>query len=184
MPRSPLNDLKPLGRISWTKLFRAWERREAKQPGWIRHYRERGYPSWRAWRTKVYAKLRPGKRPWTLYAVPHPERSVPTWFGGPFKGWRKHYRGRSVTFRTLAGRRSIQTNGKVLSLIRRFPTSTQMLGASWRGRLVVIEGMHRAAAIALANRKRRRLNTKITIAIAPVSGRLPNLSSGYARRRS
>ncbi len=184
MKRSPLNELKPLGRISWAKLWRAWEQREAKQPGWIRHYRQRGYPSWRAWRTKAYAKLRPGQRPWTLYAVSHPEQSVPTWFGGPFKGWRKHYRGRPVTFRTLAGRRSIQTHGKILSLVRHFPPTTQLLGAVWRGRIVVIEGMHRATAIALAARKKRRLTTKMTIAITPVFGRLPDLSSGYARPRS
>lgn len=181
MRNSPKLRLKKIGPVSWTKLFRAWEKREASQPMWIKHYRQRGYASWREWRTAAFSDLKPQQKKWTLYQVENPERIVSTWFGGPFRGWRKHYPGRTVTFKTLAQRQAIRNNGKVLSIMHRPPTKTQMLGVIWRGKIVVIEGMHRACAVALASKKGKKLRMSITIALAPLAGPMPNLSSGQKK---
>ncbi len=181
MRNKTTDNLQQVGPVTWPTLFRAWEKREASQAGWIRHYRGRGYASWREWRTTAYADLKPQQRQWTLYRVQQPELVVPGWCGGPFRGWRKHYRGHMITFRTLSQRRLIQNNGKVKSIIRKFPTTTQMLGVIWRGKIVVIEGMHRACAVVLAARQGKKINTSMTIALTPWSGRLPNLSSGQKK---
>lgn len=182
MKHSATTGLKSLGPISWSKLFRAWEKREARQTGWIRHYRERGFSSWREWRTNAYKVLNPQQRPWILYHVDRPELIVPTWYIGPFQGWKKHYRGQAVTFRTLAKWPTIQRHGKVASIVRRFPSTTQLLGVIWHGKIVVIEGTHRACAVAIAARRGKKLRTSMTIALTPLTGKVPDLSSGQKRR--
>ncbi len=170
--------LTKISSVSWPTLFRAWEKCEASQTGWQRHYRERGFASWREWRTAAYRRLKPTTRKWIVYKVDHPELVVPTWFGGPFRGWRKHYQGSAVTFKTLALRQSIRHHGKVLSIMKNFPRMTQLLGVVWKGRIVVIEGMHRACAVALSAKQGKKLKTSMTIALTTLSGKPPNLSSG------
>lgn len=179
----PTMRLQRIGAISWSKLFHNWENGEAKQIGWIRHYRDRGFSSWREWRTTAYQGLRPQKRKWTLYKVERPEQVVPAWFIGPFRGWRIHYHGRAVTFRTLARRPAIQRNVKIKSIERNFPKSTQLIGVIWRNRIVVIEGTHRACAVALAAQQQKNIKTSLTIALTPLSGTMPSLSSGYKNQQ-
>lgn len=112
-----------------------------------------------------------------MYKVTNPEIAIPKWFGGPFRGWQKHYHSQAVTFKTLATRRAIQKHGYVLRLVKYFPRTTQLLGVIWRGKIVVIEGMHRACAVALAARQGRKIKTSVTIALTPLVGEMPNLSS-------
>ncbi len=181
MKKQAPDNLHQIGPVSWPTLFRAWEKREASSAGWIRHYRRRGFSSWREWRMTAYKDLHPERRKWILYRVEHPEIVVPPWFGGPFRGWRKHYRGRAVTFKTLALRRSIRAHAYVLGLVKNFPRTTQLLGVRQKGKIVVIEGMHRACAVALAAQSGKKIRTSLTIALTPLTGRLPNLSSGRNR---
>ncbi len=181
MRKQATDNLHKIGIVSWPKLFRAWERREATSAGWIRLYRSRGFSSWREWRMTACKDLHPERRKWILYKVEHPEIVVPTWFGGPFRGWRKHYRGRAVTFKTLVSRRSIRAHTYVLGLEKSFPRTTQLLGVRQKGKIVVIEGMHRACAVALAAQSRKKLRTSLTLALTPLSGKLPNLSAGQNR---
>lgn len=178
-----LRSLQRLRAVPWSDLWRDWEKREGVRREWIAHARSRGFRTWREWRAASYDRLQPAARRWTLYRVDDPARLVPTWFGGPFRGWRKYSGGSMVTFRTIAKRSAVRRNGKVLALERRFPTATQVIGLLWRGRIVIIEGMHRCTAIALAAARHKTLAGRLTIALTPLAGRLPDLSSRLNRHR-
>lgn len=183
MSFSGQKQLQVIGKVSWSELFRDWEAREARQAGWIKHYRERGYNSWREWRTAAFRNLRPAGRTWTVYRIDQPEKVIPHWYGGPFQGWRKfYYRRQTVTFRTIARRQLLEKNGKVRQILKHFPAETQLMGVIWKGRIVIIEGMHRCCAIALTAQQGRAIKGNVTIALTSLSGHVPNLSSGHKQR--
>lgn len=170
--------LRFLRRLPWSKVFQIWKRQEAALPAWIRHYRKKGYGSWREWRKAGFRPLHPQRRTWYLYEINNPTRVIPRWCGGPFGGWRKiHYRGRSTaSFAQLATDPKIRRHEKIRSILRRFPKNSLMIGAMVGRRLYVLEGMHRACAIAIASAQGKTMRPRITIALTRLRRPLPDLS--------
>ncbi len=126
-----------------------------------------GYSSVAAWRTAMFAVIRGLNAMWELFSVPDPLVEIPTWHGGPFKEWEHiYYRGRIMpTFGELANDpeptdaeetatnwRRISVHPYVQGLVQAFPSPTIVVALRQAdGRITVIEGMYRCAAIAVAS---------------------------------
>lgn len=184
-PSRSLNGLRFLQPIPWPEVNRLWQRQE-RRSGWAKHYRGQGYRSWQEWRNAGFRPFRPHRRAWSLYEVSQPLQTIPRWYGGPFRGWKGiHYRGRSTaSFAELAIRPKILRHPKVRGLLRQFPKNSLMIGAMIGRRLYILEGMHRACALALAAQQGRPVRARITIALTRLRQPLPDLSHPSKKPRS
>lgn len=158
--------------LSWREVFGIWRANEAHESHWIHHYRERGFPSWDAWREDYAAPLSCSSRMWEVYRIRNPILTVPRLLGGPIRSWRRHYyNGRDrVTFGELANHPGIQAHTGLPKLLRAFPEATMVTGLLTDHGITIIEGMHRCTAIALAAQRRQKLRCLLTIAVADARG--------------
>ncbi|MEK7556451.1 MAG: hypothetical protein AAB538_00555 [Patescibacteria group bacterium] len=102
-----------------------------------------------------------------------PLKTVPEFIGGPFRTWiEKHYDGNPrPTMHELSQREAVKGGRSDLTtLIRDFPPDTTLIGLTQGEKVVVVEGMHRALAVALAADQGKTLSAKINIALADASG--------------
>lgn len=169
--------------LTWADVFEIWRRNEAQNPNWVKHYKGEGFSSWEEWRTKkVAVPLRCAEKDWHLYRIIDPLKTVPAFHGGPFKSWEeKYYRGETLpTFARLVENPEVQSHGYVKQLLADFPKETTVTGLVTEGGIVIIEGMHRCCAIALAAQRRQILETTVSIALAEVSsGDFPGTSRSH-----
>lgn len=158
--------------IAWQEIFDSWRSDEAQQQRWVEHYKNRGFDSWDEWRGRHVAPLKLDAREWFLYRITKPLESVPQFFGGPFKSWKKEHYGDSdaLTFAELAASSKIDANEVVNELVANFPSPTMLIGLWQKDRIIIGEGMHRCCALALAARRGLSINPEATIALADFSG--------------
>jgi len=157
--------------IPWQEVFSSWRDDEAQQQRWIDHYQNRGFDSWDEWRGRHIALLKLAEREWFLYRIMNPLKSVPQFFGGPFKAWKKEHYGEKDTlaFAELARLPKIESNDVINEMVTNFPSPTMLIGLYKEDRIVIGEGMHRCCALALAARRGQLLEADITIALSDFS---------------
>lgn len=161
--------LKPL---SWAEAFRLWENDESSLSHWVEHYTRRGFNSWRDWRIDSVKELGAEGLGWQLHRVLNPTRSVPRFRGGPFRSWIERIYGGSIapTFMEIIRHPAIQGSDRVSQIIAQFPQTTFMLGLIWNGSVVIIDGMHRCCAIAIAAQNGTPIAAEVNIALASFEG--------------
>ena len=168
--------LKYLRPLEWKEVFGFWRKNEASQPNWIKCYQERGFESWDAWREKYIKPFNCDKIEWHFYEVLNPQKSIPSFYGGPFDTWKKLYyevvnkHACSLQFSELAKLSEIQKNEHVNSLVSNFPARTIIIGLEVKNKIVIIEGMHRSCAIALFAKEKKKLKSVVLIALAKYPG--------------
>lgn len=54
-------------------------------------------------------------------------------------------------------------------MIEHFPNETMLIGILWKNKVVVIDGLHRCCAVAIAATNNIKMPTKISIALAEFS---------------
>ena len=157
--------------LSWKDVFDMWRESEENLPHWIDVYKAKNFDSWEAWRSGAVKSLKLDERQWKLYKIIDPLASVPYFYGGPFKTWReKYYDGKEfVTFAELVGHPEIKNNSVINEIKDNFPKQTEFMGLQTEEGIVIIDGMHRCSAIALATRENRDIETSATIALARFS---------------
>ena len=164
--------LKYLKPLEWKEVFGFWRRNEAHCPNWIKVYRERGFDSWDAWRENYIKPFQCDKMEWHFYELINPEKNIPSFYGGPFETWKKLYYkvgnkyACSLRFSELAELSKIQENKNINSLTDNFPAKTIIIGLEVGKKIVVIEGMHRSCAIALLAKRKKKVKSVISIALA------------------
>ncbi len=153
-------------------VFEIWRGNEESREQWESHVRECGFSSWEEWRGQYARAFRLREREWLLYRVLNPADVIPKWHGGPFKTWmERHYGGVfTPTFDQLAQRQDMRQHAGLQQLKDDFPPETTVTALYMDGRTVVIEGMHRCIAIALAAREGKQLVTDFMVALADASG--------------
>jgi len=158
--------------LSWKEVFDFWRKNEASQPNWIKVCRERGFDSWDAWREEYIKPFKCDQAEWHFYEVVNPEKNIPSFYGGPFKTWKKLYYKEKETlkFSEIAELSEIQKNKHVNSLADNFPEKTVIIGLEVGNKIVIIEGMHRSCAIALLAKKKKKVRSVVLIALAKYSG--------------
>jgi hypothetical protein len=157
-PTIPGAAFERLEATAWPAVFDDWERREVVI--WDRHWQERGYTSWREWRSRSleaygYAALGLEALEWTIHRVAAPLRTVPDICSGPYKGWARYHpdgRRESRSFRDIVRHPEAGENGAIRTALSRFRKGIpeRIIGLrDPEGTVLLIEGHHRCAALAM-----------------------------------
>lgn len=172
--------LTPLGPISWEEAFDIWRELEARQDSWKQHWTERGFNSWDEWRTAYVTPFHPETLSWGLFRIADPIRDLPSFYGTPTKAWiEKAYEGETTRqLKDIAQLPVITENKKILDIKRGFPENTLLIGIIHDGKIVLIEGMHRASALATWGSETPFLG-KISIALAEWNNSIPAIGGNY-----
>jgi hypothetical protein len=162
--------------LTWEEVFVMWEEEEAHLPRWIEHYTKRGFGSWKEWRESSVENLHPGNLKWALFAVTD-NSMIQVFYAGPFRAWQNKYYGRDdiIRFDRLAENPGLQNDTNIEGLMNAFPKESTLVGLQQDGKIIVIEGMHRCSAIAVAFKKDLPINAKLFIALADFNDPLPRL---------
>jgi hypothetical protein len=155
--------------LTWPEVFAIWRQNE-EYPGshWHSHYQNRGFKTWEEWRLSYVQPFGLARLKWQLYKVTEPLQAVPLMHGGPFRSWVQYfYQGQTApTFTDLAKNPAVQNHQGVLNFMKNFPAETKITGVVLNGKIIIMEGMHRCCALALAASQNIKIKTKIQIALA------------------
>jgi hypothetical protein len=169
--------------ISWEEIFNCWRRGEAGQESWKRHWEERGFDSWDEWRTTYASPLQPASLQWHLYKITDPLKDFPSIFGVPANAWiKKAYNGEATKqLKTILDNPIIKENDKIQAIKKDFPKETMLTGIIYDEKIVLIEGMHRACAMASWDPK-IPFNSDVTIALALWEKEIPAIGGNYKNK--
>lgn len=149
--------------------FLTWYKSEGENPHWATLAKERGFASWADWRLNGYAKrFECAEAEWGFFEVTDPAEVVSGWFGGPFRTWiERYYDGeKTKSFASLAAQSAIAELANVRAIADNYPVDSVITALELSdGRFFVIEGMHRACALALTNKENKKAPEKLIFAI-------------------
>lgn len=174
-------DLKLIKLVTWEEVFSSWAKDESHLPHWVEHYKKRGFNSWEEWRIDSTKDLHPEKLNWKLYEIIEPIKTISEFHGGPFRAWvNKYYKNRNhPTFTEIVNDNDFENNDKINEIINNFPKETSLIGLMSDNGIVIIEGMHRCCAIAVANKRKQDLDIKALIFLAEWLGKdVPIMGQG------
>lgn len=175
--------MKYLQKTSWDQVFSAWADRESTNPDWIHCATNiKGWPDWQSWRMFMASLFKAKERVWELYTLSNPQKEIPSFFIGPFKGWQNMYAPQSdefsyITFAELfdnpASKETLAANSRVIDIWRSLPFSTELIALKIQNTqdIILIDGHHRCAAITKATKEGRDIDftqTPITVALATI----------------
>ncbi|MDD5043073.1 MAG: hypothetical protein PHD51_00170 [Patescibacteria group bacterium] len=165
--------------IEWRDIFAVWRVYEAYQKGWEKHWRERGFNSWDEWRANYVAPLKPQEKKWKIYRI-NDIAEVEKFYGTPTRSWIAKCYGGIITKRLsdIINHPLIAANNKIKDIINNFPFQTMLTGVIHNGEIVLIEGIHRAGALALMAREGKRSGGEVVIALAEHDSELLPLGKG------
>jgi hypothetical protein len=169
--------------ISWPDIFAIWKQGEVNQESWKKHWEERGFKSWDEWREAYAAPLDPKNLSWSLYKINNPIEDLPNFYGTPTRGWvDKAYSGKTtMLLKNLVTLPIITENDKVADMKKSFPKATMLTGLIHDGNIILIEGQHRACALASWN-PNIPLNSEVTLALAEWTKDIPVLGGNYKNK--
>lgn len=154
--------------LSWESVWDFWRANEESLPHWTAYWRAQGYKSWEQWRTKEFRPFQLETLQWHYYRVELPYISIPAFRGGPFYSWQKRFYGgmHLPTFRDMADQHhGIREDAGIANYLIDFPESTVLVGVVLEEKVVILEGMHRCAALSLVARKGSTLDLRHDIRI-------------------
>ena len=185
--------LKLVGDTTWKEVFEGWRGREANNPGWIRTATEiKGWPDWESWRRFSAAQIGAEKRSWKIYEFKDPINDIPAMLVGPYGGWQKKLPEKNKnSFEELlaisGNYEFFRNHDAVTALTKNFPCPTEFIGLAREdnGKVVCLEGHHRATAVALAKKEGKKINCEnIRIAITQLSKNECSILDEVLRRGS
>lgn len=151
--------------IAWEQVFSDWCIRETGADwGWEKVWTQKGFSNWQDWRMGDVARFGLLDRSWNLYTVENPTEFIPRMYVGAYPGWRRYYPEgvKRAKFSELVG---IEENQKVAQILEYFPPPTTMIAIKHGNDMVIFEGTHRAAALALMAKHGQPCTSKIQLAI-------------------
>ena len=162
--------------ISWSDVFAVWRSYEAYQKGWEAHWVERGFDSWDAWRGGYVAPLLPEKRIWKVYRIADPLCDVSLMYGVPSRGWQaKCYNGAPTKMiGDILSHPIVADNPKIRAVQENFPFQTMFTGIVHEEKIILVEGMHRACALA----RMKEYKGDVVIALVAYDGDIPSIGKG------
>lgn len=171
--------IKPL---SWKEVFDMWRSLESWQESWKQHWTERGFDSWDEWRQAYVAPFHPETLSWELFQISDPIKDLPLFYGTPTKSWiEKAYDGEiTKRLQDITHLPIIKDNKKILDIKRDFPKKTMLTGIIHGDDIVLIEGMHRSAALATWNHQ-IPFSGDVTIALAEWNVPIPAIGGNYKK---
>jgi len=169
--------MKYLRDIAWDEVFAGWREREAGNPGWVKCATEiKGWPDWESWRKNTADFFGADGKTWKLYQFTDPMNEIPDMLVGPYNGWQSRFAEKNVhTFAELVEIpeqfEHFSKHEGIRSIIAGMPFDTQFIGLQRadNGKIVCVEGHHRATAFAILRKMAKQIDfsaNKITIALA------------------
>lgn len=162
-------DSKLIRDCEWEEVFLSWYKNEGESVNWAALAKERGFASWADWRLKGYARrFECEKVSWGFYEIENAPEAVSSWFGGPFRTWIEKYYGgeKTRTFSELALKPEIFDLPAVKSMKENYPKDSVISALELPdGRIFVIEGMHRACALAVMAKEKKAFDAELIFAI-------------------
>lgn len=148
--------------LTWEEVFEIWKSNEINQIHWQEYYKKEGFASWFDWRKKHIEPVAALNKEWGLVRVVAPLKSVPNFHGGPYGGWDKNfYEGRDLP--TFA---EMKEHWAAADFLKNLPKKTTIIAWNTEVGIVVIEGMHRCAAITKAAKEGTSLDIELHLAVA------------------
>jgi len=177
---------------TWENVFGGWRQREASDPGWINCATNiKGWPDWESWRKFTASQLGLENLSWQIFKFTDPINEIPAMLIGPYTAWQsKVTKKNQGTFEDLLNISEqfdfFSKHDKVASMIADFPCPTEFIGLIREdlGKIVCIEGHHRAVAMALAKKQSGSIDFKgnITIALAKLGKDQVNVLDNALKR--
>lgn len=163
--------------ICWRDVFAVWRSYEAYQKDWEEHWSERGFDSWDAWRTNYIAPLELAMRQWSIYRIENHVHDISLMYGVPSHGWQKMCYGRERTKKIadILFHKAVVKNVKIQYVFHQLPYQTMFVGIVHEDRIVLVDGMHRACALAQSTKK---FTGDIVIALTKYDGELSLIGNG------
>jgi hypothetical protein len=169
--------MKFLRDTNWEEVFGIWRDHEANDPGWVETaVKIKGWPDWESWRRHSAGQIGAEKLDWKLYQFENPQKEISEMLIGPYTGWQSRVQKKNQTtfselFDIPEQYEYFSGHGKVTSIRNAMPYPTTMIGLIRDdiGRVVCMEGHHRAAAIALAKKRGEIIDfsrVEMTVALA------------------
>ena len=162
-------NLEFIQKLTWDEVFDIWRKNEAYEGShWHSHYQSRGFKTWEDWRMSYVKPFGLEDLNWQLFSINDPLKAAPLFHGGPFRSWvEKFYQGQEFpSFADLAQNPLVQSHQGIQSFIKNFPKQTTLTGIILKGKIIIFEGMHRCAALALAAKNGIKIDSEIKIALA------------------
>ncbi len=166
--------------ITWKEVFQSWRDNEAHNPGWIRCATEiKGWPDWESWRGYMAGQLKLEEREWELCSFTDPLTEVSEMLVGPFAAWQKNLPVKNLLsfeeFLEVPERyEQFSNHTTVRAIMDAMPFTSYLTGLvrEDNGKLICIEGHHRAAALAMAKKLGKSIefgDKELYIALAKLS---------------
>jgi hypothetical protein len=178
------SSLKFIRPIAWQEIFEQWRKGEAGQESWKKHWEDRGFSSWNEWRQAYAAPLQPESLQWYLYRINNPLKEFPLIFGVPADAWiRKAYDGETTKkLSEITNAPVFKENNKIIAIKKDFPKETMFTGLICENKIVLVEGMHRACAIASWNQN-IPFDSQVSIALALWNKEIPAIGGNYKNKK-
>ncbi|MDD5341537.1 MAG: hypothetical protein PHC97_03845 [Patescibacteria group bacterium] len=164
-----MENIKLIRKCEWEEVFLEWYKNEGNNQGWINLAKERGYASWADWRLNGYAKrFECAKTSWGFYEITDPSHVILNWYGGPFRTWIARYYDKEKTksFKELVERSDVANLSYVQEIMKNYPKDSVITALKLKnGKIFVVEGMHRACALAIMAKEGKPLESKLIFAI-------------------
>ncbi len=157
--------------ISWEEIFKNWEKNEAPQESWKKHWTEIGCKSWKEWRSAFATPLKPEQQDWFLCEIKNPLEDSLNFYGVPSRAWiEKCYNGeKTKQIKDVLFSPVISENQKILAIKNNFPKKTILIGIVFKNKIIIYEGQHRTCALAIWDKK-IPFKEKVFIALAKWKG--------------
>ena len=160
---------------TWQEVFETWKKGEGSDPSWINVAKKvKGWADWESWRRFGAKQISAEQREWKFYELEDPMREISEMLIGPFTSWQSRLPEKNKsTFIDLINipeqYEHFRKHGKVISMLESFPLDTEIIGfiREWDGKIICLEGHHRATTVAIAVKEGKKLNFgKVKIALA------------------
>lgn len=150
----PYDGIEGLRLTSWKYVRDVWQSSE-DTPETKEKLTPHGYTTWEKWRQIMVDRLQLDELEWYECSLTDPASSVPDFYGGPFQYWQRDYYGgeHEATFRDMLRRteKDIATDPEFdFARFQQSEAQVDLIGLIQRGRIIVMDGMHRATMIAHA----------------------------------
>jgi hypothetical protein len=163
-----MKDFRLIRKLNWEEVFLWWYQNEGKSENWINLAKKRGYASWAEWRIEGYIRsFECQKAEWELYEISDPTRAILGFYGGPFRTWIERYYNNKKTknFFELAKNEILSKNDTIRSIMSNYPVESIIVCLDVDEKMFVIEGMHRACALAIMHNEVMKKPDKLFFAI-------------------
>jgi len=155
--------------ISWAEVNKNWKDSEDNEI-WQDFYRAKGFNTWEEWREPRIKMLKLENREWNLEGTDRVIEEVRGMVCDATTRWADFYKDRNdSTFEKLKDHEFFAKHKKVVEMRENFPNGSQIIGLRNQGKIIVVDGHHRATA--LAGMDKNVSDPKVNFAIADIENR-------------